>query len=228
MNKHETNECVVLVNSVLDILVGASASAVGSDAGAQFRAHVGALRATAAERFRDETAADALNQCLVDAVASGISLGQMLGVLGDVNDLTAITPAGIQFVQLSVALVLTQASTIIAGMSFESVEDVDAVLYEMGLVFDPAIETAADANASDVYQALIALQASVVQFLIETEQPLPRLVQYNAGRSLPSFALAMRLYADPSVVDKLADQLVGENKVVNPAFMPITGVALSS
>jgi hypothetical protein len=228
MNKRENNECVVLLNSVLDILSGAVPSSASSVAGAQLRAHVGALRATAPEQFRNQTAAGALNQCMIDAVAVGISLGQMLGVLSSVNALVAVSTAGILFQQLSVVLVLTQASSIISSMTFQSVEDVDAVLYQMGLVFDPAIETAADANASDVYQALISLQASVVQFLIETEQPLPRLVHYNSGRSFPSLTLSVKLYADPSVADILADQLVGENKVVNPAFMPATGVALSS
>ena len=53
---------------------------------------------------------------------------------------------------------------------------------------------------------------------------LPSLVSYSFPRSLPSLVKAWRLYADSA----RADQLVAENKVIHPAFMPASGIALSS
>jgi prophage DNA circulation protein len=50
------------------------------------------------------------------------------------------------------------------------------------------------------------------------------MVQFAFGGSMPTLVMAQRLYADASRADELRD----ENKVVHPAFMLPTGMALSS
>jgi prophage DNA circulation protein len=59
--------------------------------------------------------------------------------------------------------------------------------------------------------------------LINRALQLPSLVAYSFPRSLPSLTMSWRLYADIAH----ADELVAQNKVIHPAFMPASGVALS-
>jgi hypothetical protein len=225
MTKKQLNECVAIINTVLNLLGGAVPS---NTIGAQLRADVGSLQANAAEQLQDGTAADALNTCFADAVAAGTTLSSMQGVLGQINLIVPVSSQAILLLQLCVVLCLSYMSNIIASMSFTDRDSVDLLLLQLGPVFDAAAESAADVAAADVYMAIINMQASVVQYLVQTEQPLPMLVQYKIRRSLPSLVLAMRLYADPTDVESLADGLVAENLVVNPCFMPYSGIALSA
>jgi hypothetical protein len=225
MKKSDIAECVDIITFVLSALNG---SVPSSSTSSQLRADIGALNASSALQIAEGTAAASLQQCFADATAAGATLMQMSGVLSDINTLTPVSTIAVQLVQLCVILALSQESNIIAATSFTDRETVESTMAMMKAQFDPAIENAADTSASDVMMALIALQSQVVQYLLVTEQPLPFLVEYQAGKPLPSFVLATRLYADPNDVELLANQLVAQNQVVNPAFMPLTGLALSA
>jgi prophage DNA circulation protein len=113
---------------------------------------------------------------------------------------------------------------IVADMIFVSREDVDAVKKRMNAEFVPMEDVAADSMAQMTYQALIRLHAALAFFLAETARPLPRMLRYRFFESLPTLVMAYKLYADAS----RADELRIENKNVHPAFMQMTGRALSS
>jgi hypothetical protein len=230
MKKTELEQSEAVVNQVLDILMDTVlTSSSATTEGAKLRLDVGNLQANVATQIGDGTVTTALQNCFADATAAGATLPQMNGALGQINAIVGPNPTAEAIVQLSVVLALTEASKIIAAMSFTDREGVEQVLATMNAAFEPAIENAADTNgASDVYIALIALQSQVVQYLLLSEQPLPFLVEYQAARSLPSLTLAMRLYADVTDVETLADELKMQNVVINPAFMPAQGIALSA
>jgi hypothetical protein len=225
MTKKELNECVAIINTVLSLLGGGVPSGT---IGAQLRADVGALQANAAEQLQNGTVAASLNTCFNDAVVAGTTLSSMQGVLGQINLIVPVSFPAIQLMQLCVVLCLSSISTIISQTSFTDRNSVELLLTQVGTMFDDAIQDAADQAAADVYMALINMQATVVQYLVQTEQPLPLLVQYQIRRSVPSLVLAMQLYADPTDVETLADGLVAQNLVVNPCFMPFTGLAQSA
>jgi prophage DNA circulation protein len=71
------------------------------------------------------------------------------------------------------------------------------------------------ANA-DLYVAIETLRGRVIDWLAQTITTLAPVVAVETAASMPSLALAWRLYADPS----RADELVARNGVRDPAFMP--------
>jgi prophage DNA circulation protein len=112
---------------------------------------------------------------------------------------------------------------LIAAMAFVSRQDVDDMLIGIVIPFNDAEEIAADEMDQETYQALIGLNAALVNHLITTARPLPRMVNYQFADVMPSLVVAYRLYADAS----RADEIVAENKIVHPLFCPTTGRGLS-
>ena len=74
------------------------------------------------------------------------------------------------------------------------------------------------------FQTLVALHGSVTNHLVTTARPLPRMLNFQFFEPLPSLVMAYKLYDDASRCDELRE----ENKVVHPAFCPMTGQALSA
>jgi prophage DNA circulation protein len=73
------------------------------------------------------------------------------------------------------------------------------------------------------FQVIVALHAALNGFLTSTARPLPMMLKFIFAKSMASIVMAHRLYADAS----RADELRVENKTVHPAFMRMTGRALS-
>jgi prophage DNA circulation protein len=90
--------------------------------------------------------------------------------------------------------------------------------------FEPVLIDVADNGDAMTYQALNALRATVVHDLTERARPLPRVLQLSFPIPLPALAMSNRLY---SKGDR-SDELVIENRVVHPAFMPLDIIALSA
>jgi hypothetical protein len=127
-----------------------------------------------------------------------------------------------------IRMCLATEGTIIAGMTFVSRDDVDALLAEMNLAFNAAEEVAADDMDQMTYRALVALHGGVSYFLTESARPLPRMVSFQFARVMPSLVMANRLYPSETKPGAArADELVAENNIVHPAFMQPTGRALS-
>jgi prophage DNA circulation protein len=124
----------------------------------------------------------------------------------------------------AIRMSLATEATIIANMDFVSVDDVDRVKATLNDEFGDAEEVAADDMEQMTFQALIKLHAAITAFLVETARPLPRIMNYRFAAVMSSLVTAQRLYCDASRADELRD----ENKVVHPAFCPVTGRALSS
>jgi prophage DNA circulation protein len=131
---------------------------------------------------------------------------------------------GIAIVNSSINMALIELARILSQTTFTSSNDATAAIAANNENFSAAEETVADSGDSGTYQALIALHGAVTHDLVNRALQLPSLIAYEFPRSLPSLVMAWRLYQDVSQ----ADALVAQNKVIHPAFMPASGVALSS
>ncbi|MCA8264795.1 DNA circularization protein [Burkholderia vietnamiensis] len=92
-----------------------------------------------------------------------------------------------------------------------------------GLI-DSEMAIAGDSSADQTYKALSALRAAVVADLNKRGAALSSIKTFDFAQPMPSLALAMRIYRDPT----RADELVSEADPPHPAFMPTTFKALAN
>lgn len=97
-----------------------------------------------------------------------------------------------------------------------SATDAMQVRNQVTALLDAEISVAGDQGNDATYLALRTLRAAVVQDLNTRGAALPAVVTITTGTSMPSLALAQRLYRDPA----RADELVSEANPPHPAFMP--------
>jgi prophage DNA circulation protein len=128
-----------------------------------------------------------------------------------------------QTVLAIVRLTLATEARIIAFMEFKSRQEVGEIATAMNAAFTQTSEIAADDLDQGTYMALISLHGDVVQHLAARGRLLPRLIGYNYAMVMPALRMAQRVYADPIRYQELID----ENHVVHPAFMPMAGKMLA-
>ncbi|MGY3119125.1 prophage DNA circulation protein [Bradyrhizobium sp. S3.14.4] len=122
-----------------------------------------------------------------------------------------------------VRLTLCCEARIIAFMTFRSREEVDRVSDAMNEAFSETSEAAADSLDAGTYMALIRLHGDVTAHLADRGRQLPRVIRYEFQQVMSSLRMAQRAYADP----KRYKELINENHVVHPAFMPRVGKMLA-
>jgi hypothetical protein len=138
----------------------------------------------------------------------------------------AETPVGLPAVQTVLAIVrLTLAceARIISFMKFTSREQVDAIALAMNDAFTQTEEAASDDLDSGTYMVLMRLHGDVTRHLADRGRQLPRVIAYKYQMVMPALRMAQRAYADPSRFN----ELIAENNIVHPAFMPVTGKMLA-
>ncbi len=113
----------------------------------------------------------------------------------------------------------------VAGSNYQpsSSDDALAVRTLVLDILDAEITVAGDQGEDDMFIALRALRALVVQDLNVRGAGLPSLVTVETQACLPSLVLAQRLYRDPT----RADELVQRANPIHPAFMPTSFKALN-
>ena len=101
-------------------------------------------------------------------------------------------------------------------MPFRSREEVEEIADgdQCGIQRDGRI--AADDCDQGTYLALINLHGNVTMHLADRGRQLPRVIAYKYRMVMPALRMAQRAYAEPSRYQELVD----ENQVVHPAFMP--------
>ncbi len=135
-------------------------------------------------------------------------------------------PVSLPAVETALAIVrltLAMEARIIAYMIFRSREEVDQIAEAMNDAFNSTAEIAADDLDAATYRAIISLHGDVVKHLAERGRQLPRVISYNYAVTMPSLRMAQRAYADP----RRHVDLINENHVVHPAFMPREGKMLA-
>lgn len=104
-----------------------------------------------------------------------------------------------------------------------SYDDAAALRESITAALDAEITIAGDAGQDDTYLALKQVRSAIVRDLTTRGASLPTVVTVSFGVSMPSLAIAQRLYKDAS----RSDQITAEANTIHPAFCPLSFQALS-
>lgn len=133
-------------------------------------------------------------------------------------------PGGVATVLATVRLSLAAEARVISAMTFASRAEANTVLTRINAAFNEAGLRAADDLDAGTYAAILSLQSLTVKFLTDQALRLPYIIDYEFPKVLPSLRMSQQVYGDAT----RSLQLINENKVVHPAFMPRTGRMLST
>jgi hypothetical protein len=219
----EMAEAVPILNRLLD---GLSHMFAGASGRAEFgsRNAIGDVYANGEEYLISKTLAAPLLLCFSTTLAEGATWSQFNVLRAKILSEKPVMLTGTLVVQLSQRYCLSQMARILAATDFVSRDDANAALARMSALYDPEVEAAADQHDAETYQALIALYAATVRDLASRALVLPQVVIFEFQVPAPALWLAQRIYQDGS----RADEMVAENRVVNPCFMPRTIRALAA
>lgn len=222
MTLGDLDEATAILATLLSALLGTLTGQLGRQ-GAELRYAVGDLQASAAASLQAGTLGAALLECFALATSAGATVVGMEAVRAAMQAETPSGLPGIAVANAGIRFALAQEARILAATTFASSQDVFAAIVQQNAGFEAAEEFAADNRDPATYQALIAVHAAVTRDLTTRAVSLPALVSYAVPRVLSTHALANRLYGDAS----RCDELRAENKIINPAFCPLSGTALS-
>jgi hypothetical protein len=223
VDKADAKEAAPIVQRTLGNLIKTvpSSGRYGSNA----RSQISSTMVNAYALLRSDTISDQLIACFDLTLASGATWASIDMVRLALNgEPTPNTIGATLILGVCLGLCFSSEGTLIAGMTFDSREDVDNVLSTIQGPFSDAEETAADAMDQATYMALVQLHAAIVNFLVTTARPLPRMLNYQFAASYPSLVISYKLY---DTADR-ADEVRNENKIVHPAFCPMNGLGLSA
>lgn len=222
MNRSAATEAAAIVDRMLANLI-AIVPPKGR-AGAQARTAIGDTRANAKALLIADEIGPPLDLCFEMTRLAGATLQQVESVRAQLDQEQTVSLGATLVKNASVRFCLATEGEIIASMSFVSRQDVVAIKNGLQQPFAEAEEIAADDMDSMTYQALVGLHGAITNHLVETARPLPKMLKYRFADVLPTLVLAYRLYDDAGRADEVRE----ENKIVHPAFCPITGQALSA
>jgi len=222
MYKNEAVEAAGICTRVLKVML--TVSPTRGRPGSDLRRAIGDFIVNAESLLLNDLSGPPLSKIFILARGTGISF-QDLDLVRQAAVSEKPTTVGSTIIKNAlIEFSLATQCEILATTTFVSRNDVDAVKQVITDAFVPMEEIAADDMAQAAFAALIALHAAAIFYLTETARPLPRMLRYRFYDSLPSMVVGYKLYADASRGDELRD----ENKVVHPAFMLMTGRALSN
>jgi prophage DNA circulation protein len=218
----EVSEAAKIAQLAADMLLATSNDQIGR-AGSDLRRACGDMKAHAEVYIVTNVIGPKLANCFDQARITGATTDEFNRIRATIVAENAVSLVAVLIKQSCVWFCLQQMSTVIAGMTFTSRQDVDFVRGEINDAFNQAEEVAADEMALVVYRALVSLHAAVTFHLYETARPLPKMLNFEFAAIRPTLIQSYRLYSDAGRADELRE----ENKVVHPAFAPRIGRALS-
>ncbi|HLH95008.1 MAG TPA: DNA circularization N-terminal domain-containing protein [Xanthobacteraceae bacterium] len=216
-------EAVGVLGQMLTTLRGVVSGQIGIPGSSLFLA-IGDLLSNGEADIRAGALGTPLLAVFEQATTAGATLAGMTNVLSAMQAEAPSGALGIAVANAGINMALVEIARILSATTFTSSNDVSAAIATNNANFSSAEETVGDSGDVGTYQALVALHGSVTRDLVQRALQLPSLVTYNFPRSLPSIVMAWKLYADST----RADELAAENKVIHPAFMPASGIALSA
>lgn len=214
-------EAVSALRIVLQALKGCSTDT--GAAGATLLYLSSLLSADAPRKIAGADMAD-LQACFDAAVAAGATSTTMTSVY---TAASALSPSGAPariVVAYCKSLAVIRMGRIVTAQAFTSRDDIDAALTTIKAAFADVEAAAGNAFQAQLYQALVTLRAAVTATLNDASYPLPELSTYRVGSTVSALVLGQRLYGDAG----RALELVENNRVFNPVFMPLAGQALSA
>lgn len=221
--RSEIAEAAAVLTAVLQRLLATPAAGQG-EAGAALRLLCGALIAGAETRLRAAVIGVELAACFDQGYAAGASLTDAGLVLAVAKAQQPASVVGKATQGACIRLALVLFARVVADTEIGSRQQADALLQRANDEFEAAIDYAADAMETDAYRALVHLHAAVARDLAMRSLPLPQIISFDFAARRPALWLANRLYGDGARVG----EVIAQNRVVHPLFMPATGVALSN
>jgi len=221
MTGDEADEVLGIVKRIGPVVLSAAVNPTGT-IGTALRRAVG-MMVVDKNMINMPTFAFAFGVCLDLARFSYATLVTMDRVRKAALAEKPVSLPAVQTVLAIVRLTLACEARILAFMTFRSRDEVDAVATALNAAFSQTSEIAADDLDAGTYMALIRLHGDVVKHISERGRKLPRVISYSYQMVMPSLRMAQRAYADP----KRSQELIDENSVIHPAFMPRTGQMLA-
>lgn len=222
MNKKEAIEAATVVNVTLDALL--TWAPTRGRAGSELRTAVNDVRASALSLLQNDSIGQPLADCFDIAVSTGATIDNMENVRAVAAASNPVLVGAILTRNSLIQFCLVTQAQILSNTTFVSREDVQSIRAMFNASFAAIEEDVADRMDAMTYRAIVELHAAVSFYLVETARPLPRILRYSFNLTLPTLAMAQRLYYDAG----RADELLAENKMVHPAFAPRSGIALSN
>ncbi|MCP3471428.1 hypothetical protein NLM33_18800 [Bradyrhizobium sp. CCGUVB1N3] len=222
MKRTDANEAAPLVDRMLAHLL--SFVPAKGRPGIDARTAIGDTRANAYKLLIGDAMGPPLDNCFDQACQAGVSWQQLEKVRSQIVQEKPVSLGAVLLQNAGIRLCLATEAHIIAGMAFVSRQQVDAIKAALFQPFMDSEEVAADDMDQMTFQSLITLHGAISNHLVQTALPLPRMLNYQFSKPLPSLVMAYKLYSDASRADELRD----ENKIVHPAFCPMLGEALSA
>lgn len=190
----------------------------------------------AAANPSDSTALGAATQGLITALASAATdpadAVSMLSKMAQYQPTAITTPGqiGASMLTMQIALsalfrryALAQLAVTLTTYQPSSQNDAQTVRSNTTSLFDSEITIAGDAGDDESYLALRALRQSVIADMTSRAADLSSISTFTFQASLPSLALAQRIYRDPTQEPTLVQQV----SPIHPAFMPTSFAALA-
>jgi hypothetical protein len=221
MFKEDARESVPIVQQTIAVLLAAGPRR--GRIGADLRTAIGEVQAFTEALLVNDRIGPYLVHIFEHAFDARLTRKQIADARRTARTMSPRTAGAMVVRNALIELSLATEARIIADMRFISRSDVDRLKDEMNEAFRDIEEEVADSLDSLTYRALIKLHAAVMNYLVDAGRPLPRILRYQFAKIMPSLIMAHRLYGDAS----RADELRYENKVIHPAFMLLTGRALS-
>jgi prophage DNA circulation protein len=221
MTSAEADEVLAIVRRIGPVVLS-SAVSLPAELGTSLRQLVGMMMVDK-NMVHLTTYGFALSLCLDLARHCGATLVTMDRVRKAALAETPKSLPAILTVLSTARLTLATQARIIAAMVFRSRDEVDAIATAVNTAFSQTEEIAADDHDAATYMALLRLHGDVVQHLAVRGRLLPRIINYDVDSVMPALRMAQRAYTDPSRYQ----ELINENAVVHPAFMPRTGRMLA-
>jgi prophage DNA circulation protein len=192
--------------------------------GAELRRQIGLVRVNGLQYLADKTFSTNLYNCFVTARKAPITADTVALVRYQIQQLTPTEMIAILVVESAIVYCLTSECLLITQMEFKSRDDVQNMMARMTTAFNAARDQAADRMDSLTYENLTALAGSIINHLNTSSLTLPRIVNFHYQKNWPALRMAHLIYQDTSRWDELVD----ENQVVHPLFMPRDVVGLSA
>ncbi|MCA1452832.1 hypothetical protein I6F35_06305 [Bradyrhizobium sp. BRP22] len=221
MTGDEADEVLGIVQRIGPVVLSAAVDPRG-DVGTALRRAVGMMVADA-NMVNLGTFGYALAVCLDLARYSYATVVTMDRVRKAALAETPFSLPAVLTVNAIVRLTLACEARIIAFTNFRSRDEVDAVATAMNDAFNQTAEAAADDLDAGTYMAIIRLHGDVVKHLADRGRQLPRVISYHHQAVFPALRLAQSAYGNPARYR----ELINENHVVHPAFMPREGQMLA-
>jgi prophage DNA circulation protein len=222
MKQSDLSEAAAALRGILDLVLAAPIDRASSVAGSLNQA-ARSLRTYAESAITGRTFGTQLAAVFTLLRQAGGSFAAVDAIRVSGLGVAVVGNAAAAVVDTGVMLALACQCRIVADTAFVSRQQVDRVRDALDAGFDASIDKASNDFDQVIVRALVAMRAAVMRDLSVRAQPLPKMVSYVYPQRRPALWIAQRLYGDGGRFS----EIIAENTVIHPLFMPAAGRALS-